>query len=35
MVGLGGGQLDEGERTQEAARHPLAGDREVEDGALG
>ena len=33
-VGLGGGELDQRERAQEAARHRLARDREVEDGAL-
>ena len=34
-VRLGCGLLDLGERPQEAAREALAGDREVEDGALG
>ena len=34
-VRLGGGQLDQGQRPEEAARASLAGDREVQDGPLG
>ena len=34
-VRLRGGQLDQGQRADEPAREALAGDREVEDGALG
>ena len=35
LVGLGGGELDQRQRPQEAARHALARDREVEDRPLG